>query len=78
MIENIENLRPELNVEGFRDAMNRDVFQYGEIQVHKFWSIEGIAPGIAQEISASAGNAGLSRGRTESLTLRGYSRSRLR
>src|SRR5260370_4145095 len=58
--------------------MDREVLGGREIQVYKFGPNDGIAASIAQEIGASAGNAGFSQGRTESLTLCGYGGSRLR
>ena len=50
MVQDVEDLRPELNVESLRNAMNREVLGRGEIQVYKFWSNDGIATRIAQEI----------------------------
>ncbi len=84
MIEDVEDLRAELDVESLRNAMDREVLGRRKIQIYKLGSNDGIAARIAQQIGASAGNAGLagnavlSRGRTKSLTLRGYSWSRLR
>ena len=75
MIEDVEDLGPELNVESLRNAMDREVLGRREIQVYKLGSNDGIAARIAKEIGASAGNASLSQGSTESLTLRGDSRS---
>jgi hypothetical protein len=47
VIQNIEDLRPELNVEGFRNPMNRNVLDYGKIQIYKFWTSDGIAARVA-------------------------------
>ena len=52
MIQNIEDLRSELNMGPFRKVMDRDVLDYGEIQIYKFWTNDGIAAGIAHEIGA--------------------------
>jgi len=60
VIEDVEDLRPELDAESLRNAMNREVLSRREIQVYKFGPNDGIAARIAKEIGASAGNAGLS------------------
>ena len=78
MIQDVEDLRPELDIECFRSAMDRKILSRREIQIHKFGPNYRIAASVAQQIGASAGNAGLRRRRTEGLTLRRYSRSRLR
>ena len=47
-IQNVEDLRPELNVERLRNAMDRIILGRGEIQVYKLGAVNGIATGIAQ------------------------------
>jgi hypothetical protein len=57
VIQDIEDLRAELNIEAFRNSSDRGVLDCGEIQVYKFRTDDGIAAGIAEKIGASAGNA---------------------
>ena len=52
MIQDVEDLRPELNVERLRNAMYRIVLGGGEIQVYEFGPGDGIASRIAHEIRA--------------------------
>jgi len=66
VIEDVEDLRAELDVESLRNAMDRKVLSRREIQVYKFGPNDGIAPAL-QGDWASAGNAGLSQRGTESL-----------
>src|SRR5467141_3782645 len=46
VIEDVEDLRPELNVESLRNAMDREVLGRREIQVYKFGSNDVIATRI--------------------------------
>src|SRR6202790_3262529 len=48
VIENIEDFRPELDIHGFRNAMDREVLQYGEIHIDKFRTNDRISPRITQ------------------------------
>src|ERR1700704_280107 len=52
VIQNIENLCAELNIERFRKAMDRNVLDNGEIQIYKFWTNDGVAARVSQQIRA--------------------------
>src|SRR5882757_8881362 len=61
-IQDVEDLRAKLNVEGLRNATYWIVLGCGKIQVYKLGPNNGIAAGIAKEIRA----INLARGRGES------------
>src|SRR5579872_5633225 len=52
VVQNVEDLRSELNVESLRNSSDRVVLSRGKVQVYKFWTDNGIAAGIAQQIRA--------------------------
>jgi hypothetical protein len=48
-IEGIESLRAKLHVEGFRNPLNRVVFEYGHVEVYEAWPDNNIpAVGLKQ------------------------------
>src|SRR5258705_11863067 len=47
MIGDIEHLRPELNVENFRDTLDREVLQDRKVQVEESRPVDAIAAAVA-------------------------------
>src|SRR6266403_5536278 len=75
VIEDIKDLRPELDVEILRNAMDGEVLSRGEIHIDKFRANERVAASIAQEIRAINLAAGRrSRGAGKSTALSGKRR----
>src|SRR5260370_33595255 len=54
VVENVENLSPELHVEVFRNSLNAVVFEHREVQGCYAGTDLDIATGIAEEAEASA------------------------
>src|SRR5207244_174794 len=50
MIQNIENLHPELRIEGFGDPFELIVLEERKVEVSKPWSLQDIATGISSQI----------------------------
>jgi len=48
MVENIEYFGPELKIEGFRDALDREVLQDREVHVHKMWTVDAVPKDISR------------------------------
>ncbi len=48
VIKDVENLRAELNVKGFRDLSDRGILHNRKVNVYKFRSVNGVAAGVAQ------------------------------
>ncbi len=84
MIGDVEHLRPELNIENFRDPLDREVFQDRKVKVEEMWSVDAIAADVTCQIGAGARNARDLWGRpmgchiTKRLTLGSNSRRGLR
>ncbi len=53
MVENVENLSPELHVEVFRDSLNSVVFEHREVQGCYAWADYDVATCVAAEVEAS-------------------------
>ena len=47
MIENVKNLRSELDTKAFRDLTNRHLLKQARVEIHKTKSDQTIATGIA-------------------------------
>ena len=52
MVQNIEELSPKLDVEGFRNSRDVIVFEQREIKVGEIGSNERVSPIIAKKIQA--------------------------
>lgn len=52
MIQDVEDLCSELDIECFRDSMDREILGHREIQIHQFGPYHGITARIAQQIGA--------------------------
>ena len=52
MIKDVEDLRTELNVEGFRNPFDRRILHHRKIDVYKVWASDRIPTCIAQEVRA--------------------------
>ena len=50
MVENIENLCPELHVERFRDPLDVVVLEQGEVQVRQSRAGQDITAGVAAQV----------------------------
>jgi hypothetical protein len=53
VIKDVEELRPELDGEVFRDSRNLGVLDYGKVYVHQPRANDGVAAQIAKKIDAS-------------------------
>jgi len=53
VVENVENLNPELYVEIFRDSPDVVVFEHREIQGCYAWADHDVATCVAAEVEAS-------------------------
>jgi len=86
MIQDVEELRPKLDIEGFRDSRNVSVLEDGEIYSCEARPIDAVAPCVANKIRASAQDArtpGITLARVRRLKAKGLAlrsdiRSRLR
>ncbi len=67
VVENIEELRSELDIEVFRNFGNFSVLNHGEIHIEQPWPYDGVAPQVTKQVEAAK--------RWQSLTLRSDSRS---
>ena len=54
MVGDIEHLRSELDIELFRDALDREILQDREIPVEEMRPVDAIAARVTQQIGASA------------------------
>src|SRR5258707_8797486 len=52
VIQDVKELRPELDIKGFRDLRNREIFENGEVNRGEARSIEFIASGSAEHVGA--------------------------
>ena len=50
VIREVEEFRPELDVERFRDARHPEVFHQREIRGEEVWTVNAIAADVAQQI----------------------------
>ena len=50
VIENVEELSPELNVKGFGDSRHPGVFEYRKVHGCETWSVKSVAARIAEDI----------------------------
>ena len=50
VVENIEELRSELNIEVFRDFGNFGVLNHGEVHIDQPRSYDGVAPQVAEKV----------------------------
>src|ERR1700730_1953682 len=48
VVQDVENFRAELNIEGFRDAMDWIVLKHGKVHVDEFGSDDAVPAGISQ------------------------------
>ena len=48
VVQDVENFRAKLNVEGFRDAMDWIVLKHGKVHVDEFRSDDAVATGVTQ------------------------------
>jgi len=55
MIQHIEELRPKLNVEAFRDSSHRIVLKQRKIEIGKTRADQHIAPQISQQCDGTRG-----------------------
>src|SRR5260370_40197990 len=52
MIGDVEHLRPELNVENFRDSPDRDVLQDRKVKVEESRPVDAIAAAVTRKVRA--------------------------
>jgi len=52
MVQDVEELRPELHIKAFRNLLNGNVLKYGKVQVRRTWSDQDVAAGVASQIEA--------------------------
>src|SRR5260370_1558091 len=57
MIHDVEDLRPKLDIEGFRDSRNVSVLENGEVYSCEARPIDAVAPCVANQIRTSARDA---------------------
>jgi len=53
VVEHVEELRPELDIEGFGDLVDWEVLKYGEVDRGEARPIEFVAAGIAEYVWSS-------------------------
>jgi hypothetical protein len=71
VVQDVENFRAKLNVEGFRDAMDWIVLEHGKVHVDEFRPDHTVTTGIAQQVRAIHLTAGRRSDSTESRTVCG-------